>query len=102
VRAYRYPAWQIYEGQLLPGLGEVLAILAKKKLQPLSIISYFLTPSSELDEARPLDLLRKGRVEDVVADTRSRPLAPARALRVRGLSVSSSSSWPALPANHPR
>jgi hypothetical protein len=67
VRAYRYPAWQIHEGQLLPGLDKVIEILVGKKLQPLSIISYFLTPSSDLDEARPLDVLRKGRVEDVVA-----------------------------------
>jgi len=70
VRAYRYPAWQIHEGELLSGLGEVIAILAGKKLQPLSIISYFLTPSTDLDEARPLDVLRKGRVEDVVADAK--------------------------------
>jgi hypothetical protein len=70
VRAYRYPAWQIYEGQLLPGLGEVIAILAGKKLQPLSMISYFLTPSTDLNESRPLDLLRKGRVEDVVASAK--------------------------------
>jgi hypothetical protein len=70
VRAYRYPAWQIHEGQLLPGLDKVIEILVGKKLQPLSIISYFLTPSSDLDEARPLDVLRKGRVEDVVADAK--------------------------------
>jgi hypothetical protein len=70
VRAYRYPAWQIHEGQLLPGLGEVIAILASKKRQPFSIISYFLTPTTDLNETRPLDLLRKGQVEEVVADAK--------------------------------
>lgn len=70
LRTYRYPAWQIHHGQLLPGLDRVIAILVHKRLQPLSMISYFLTPSSDLDENRPLDLLRKGQAEDVVADAK--------------------------------
>jgi hypothetical protein len=67
LRSYRYPAWQIHHNQLLPGLERVIAVLTEKGLQPLSIISYFLTPSSDLGEARPLDLLREGQVEEVVA-----------------------------------
>ena len=70
VRTYRYPAWQIHEGQLLPGLDKALRALATKKLQPLSIIGYFLTPNSDLDGARPLDFLRKGRLDEVVADAK--------------------------------
>jgi hypothetical protein len=67
LRSYRYPAWQIHRGRLLPGLEMIIEILTNKELEPLAMISYFLTPSSDLD-ARPLDLLRKGRVEEVVAD----------------------------------
>jgi hypothetical protein len=70
LRTYRYPAWQIHHGQLLPGLDRVIGILLHKRLQPLSMIGYFLTPSSDLDENRPLDLLRKGQVEAVVADAK--------------------------------
>ncbi len=44
VRAYRYPAWQIYEGQLLPGLGEVIAILAGVKSYSLFQLSAFSSP----------------------------------------------------------
>jgi hypothetical protein len=70
LRTYRYPAWQIHHGQPLPGLDRVIGILLHKRLQPLSMIGYFLTPSSDLDENRPLDLLRKGQVEAVVADAK--------------------------------
>jgi hypothetical protein len=68
LRSYRYPAWQIHHNQLLPGLERVIVVLTQKGLQPLSIIGYFLTPSSDLDDVRPLDLLREGRVEEVVPD----------------------------------
>jgi hypothetical protein len=68
-RSFRYPAWQIYQGQLLPGLSEVLTVLAGKHLKPFSITSYFLTPSDDLD-ARPLDLLRDSKLEEVVADAK--------------------------------
>jgi nucleoid DNA-binding protein len=70
LRSYRYPAWQIHRTQLLPGLSEVLAVLKEKDLEPLSIIGYFLTPSDALDDARPLDLLREGKVAEVVADAK--------------------------------
>jgi hypothetical protein len=70
LRSYRYPAWQIHRKQLLPGLSEVLAVLKEKPLEPLSIVGYFLTPSDDLDDARPLDLLREGKVAEVVADAK--------------------------------
>jgi nucleoid DNA-binding protein len=69
-RSFRYPAWQIHRGQLLPGLSEVLAVLKEKQLEPLSIIGYFLTPSDDLEDTRPLDLLRTGSVAEVVADAK--------------------------------
>jgi hypothetical protein len=67
-RSYRYPAWQIHRKELLPGLAEVLAVLREKGLHSLSIIGYFLTPSDGLDDVRPLDLLREGKIDQVVAD----------------------------------
>jgi nucleoid DNA-binding protein len=70
LRSYRYPAWQIHHKQLLPGLSEVLAVLKEKPLEPLSIVGYFLTPSDDLDDARPLDLLREGKVAEVMADAK--------------------------------
>jgi len=70
LRSYRYPAWQIHRNQLLPGLSEVLAVLKEKPLEPLSIVGYFLTPSDDFDDARPLDLLREGQVAEVVADAK--------------------------------
>ncbi|HEX6566363.1 MAG TPA: hypothetical protein VF020_18875 [Chthoniobacterales bacterium] len=38
LRGYRYPAWQIHHGQLLPGLDRVISVLSQKALQPLSMI----------------------------------------------------------------
>ena len=67
-RSHRYPAWQIYHKELLPGLAEVLAVLTEKELGPPAIISYFLTPSYGLGEHRPLDMLREGKLAAVVSD----------------------------------
>jgi transcriptional regulator with XRE-family HTH domain len=69
-RNLRYPAWQIHEHALLPGLAEVLAILREKGLSPLGLINYFLSESEELDGARPLDLLRQKRIDEVTAHAR--------------------------------
>lgn len=66
-RNLRYPAWQIHEGRLLPGLAGVLAILTAQKRGAFSIGNYFLSESEELGGRRPLDLLREGRLDDVKA-----------------------------------
>jgi len=66
-RNLRYPAWQIHRGKLLPGLHEVLAVLGDKNLPDLSIISFFLYPSDDLDGKSPLELLRAKNVDEVVA-----------------------------------
>jgi len=66
-RNLRYPAWQVHEGRLLPGLAEVLAILHHQKRGSFSIANYFLSESEELGGRRPLDLLREGRLGDVKA-----------------------------------
>lgn len=66
-RNLRYPAWQIHEGRLLPGLAEVLTILHRQKRGAFSIANYFLSKSEELGGCRPLDVLREGRLDDVKA-----------------------------------
>lgn len=66
-RTLRYPAWQIHKGALLPGLAEVLSVLAPRRMSPLAIADFFLSESDELDGNRPLDLLRKNRIEAVLA-----------------------------------
>ena len=69
-RNLRYPAWQIHKQTLLPGLADVLAILCKKDTSALGIIDYFLSESDELEGARPLDLLRQKRTDEVTAHAR--------------------------------
>jgi len=66
----RYPSWQIHANRLLPGLADVLAVLNEKAISPLSIIGYYLTPRYSLQDARPLDLLRKGEAQLVVEDSK--------------------------------
>lgn len=65
VRNFQYPAWQVCHGAVLPGLAAVLEILRKKQMTPIALVDYFLSESEELDGS-PLDLLRRGQVEDVV------------------------------------
>ena len=67
-RSHRYPAWQIFHKELLPGLSRVLDVLKEKEMRPLAIVSYFLTPSHAMSELSPLDMLRKGNVAEVVSD----------------------------------
>ena len=69
-RDLRYPAWQIYRGKPLPGLADVLQIFEEKGLPPLSIISFFVCPSEDLNGKTPLKLLRAHRVAEVVEHAR--------------------------------
>ena len=65
-RNFRYPAWQIYRGQILPGLSDILAILNAKGLPSLSVISFFIYPSDDLDGKNPLELLRQRKTDEVL------------------------------------
>ena len=68
VRTFRYPAWQIHNRRILPGLAETIKALGD--LEPLGICTYFLTPAEAFDDKRPLDLLRAGNVEKVIPHAR--------------------------------
>jgi len=65
-RYFLYPAWQVHKGTLLPWLAETLSILETKKVPPMAVALFFLTPAAALDGSRPLDLLRRGKHEEVV------------------------------------
>ncbi len=68
VRNHRYPAWQIHRKALLPGLPEVLAVLVREhSLDPFNVALFFLTKADALEDERPLDLLRRGEIDEVVA-----------------------------------
>jgi hypothetical protein len=65
-RGLLYPAWQFTEqGSTLPGLGEVLAAL--REHDPWARARFFVTGNDRLEGRRPLDALRNGELEPVLA-----------------------------------
>jgi len=58
-----FPAWQFEGGGLLPGMEEILKLLADHP--PLAQMRFFLSGSRRLGGERPLDLLRRGELEPV-------------------------------------
>ena len=65
----RYPVWQFKDGAILPGLANVLAALPTSS--PWVKAAFFLSRNARLGERRPLDLLRQGRVDEVVRAART-------------------------------
>jgi hypothetical protein len=63
-RGYRYPAWQFTPEGMLPGLGQVLSAL--DDYSPWIQLSFLLNDNAWLDGLRPLDLLRRGKIDPVV------------------------------------
>ena len=64
--AFHYPQWQFLgDGGLLPGVQTVLRIFSSQ--DTWRVLRYFLCPRSQMDWSSPLDLLRAGKVEKVVA-----------------------------------
>lgn len=61
-----YPVVQFHGRGLLPGLGEVLAVLLSS-LQPLTVASWLTSEHVGLARRRPVDALRDGEVEQVAA-----------------------------------
>ncbi len=61
---WQYPAWQIVDGAPLPGLKPVLTALQPHS--PWTILAFFLSRNTRLRERRPVDLLRRGKVERVL------------------------------------
>jgi hypothetical protein len=62
-RRWLYPAWQVADGQVLPGLEEVLSDLSEHDCWIQ--LGFFLSGDYRLGEKTPLDALRRGRLQDV-------------------------------------
>jgi hypothetical protein len=68
--AFFYPKWQFTgTGALQPGIEEVLDIF--KSSDEWRVMRYFLTPRYQLDDKRPLDLLRADEAEKVLTHART-------------------------------
>ncbi len=63
-RGYRYPAWQFQDGEVLPGLPDVLA--AFTDLNPWTQAVFFTTGDLRLGSKTPLEVLQAGQVDAVV------------------------------------
>lgn len=63
-RGYLFPQWQFTEKGMLPGLEEVLAALDEE--DPWMQASFMLNPNIWLDSVSPLEMLRKGKIEEVI------------------------------------
>ena len=61
---YVYPAFQIAKNGLLPGIREVLHAFTVD--DPWMRVNFMLTGDQRLGGKRPIDLLRKGKIDDVV------------------------------------
>src|SRR5207248_3449200 len=69
-RGYMYPAWQFDPIRgTLPGLEEVLLTLSHQDEWMQNI--FFVSGNTRLNDRRPLDLMREGRVEAVIEAARS-------------------------------
>ena len=66
-KAFRFPAWQFRNGQVLPGLAEVLETLDHGNLlDDLDCMLFFLSIVHFPGGKRPLDLLRNGKLYEVL------------------------------------
>lgn len=68
LQAARFPRWQFDEhGQVLAGLKDVLEVLNRDEhLDVWAKILFFLQERGRLEGSRPLDLLREGRLKEVM------------------------------------
>jgi hypothetical protein len=62
-RGYAYPRWQFSsDGDLLPGLEDVFGDLEEHS--PMARTIFMLNPTIRLDGERPLDVIRRGQIDD--------------------------------------
>jgi hypothetical protein len=65
-----YPVVQFDGRRLLPGVAEVVGILARV-VEPLTVASWLTAPNPQLDGRRPVEALRDGDMAAVLAVARS-------------------------------
>jgi len=63
-KAVRFPVWQFAGGKMLEGIEDVLRIIDSDDHWRLML--YFLSNRHSLGDRRPLDLLREGKVAEVI------------------------------------
>jgi len=68
-RGYRYPAFQVVDGDVQPGLERVIAALADQ--DGWSRLAFFVNRRSDLNDESPLSLLKRNDVEPVVQAARA-------------------------------
>lgn len=65
----RYPTFQFGDdGSIIAGLDEIKAALPTRN--PWAVLNFFTRPDASLDGRRPVDLLKAGEIEAVVAAAR--------------------------------
>jgi hypothetical protein len=71
-----YPVWQFLEGQLVPGLAEVLSLFPERAVDGWTLAAWLRTPDPDLGEP-PIEALARGELDSVrpVARTAARALA---------------------------
>ena len=62
-RGYLYPAWQFMGNELVNGFAEILELLSDN--DPWTQFIFFLSEDDAIDGERPIDLLHKGKIEQV-------------------------------------
>ena len=62
-----YPAFQFTGTGVVPGLGELMAILDPALVSPWTVASWLVSSSIDVDGARPIDLLADGDTGPVLA-----------------------------------
>jgi hypothetical protein len=67
-RGFGYPAWQLSEGGILPGLEGVLKVL--KPHDAWTKLVFLTSENASTDGQKPLNVLRSGKVEKVLAAAR--------------------------------
>lgn len=65
-RGYAYPAWQLAERGILPGLEDILVLLSEKAMPSWDVLAFFLNKTDRLEGNSPLEALRKGDLDEVV------------------------------------
>jgi hypothetical protein len=63
-RGFLYPGWQFTDQGTVPGLDDVLRALAHHDEWMQNV--FFISPNVRLGGCQPLDLLREGRLQDVI------------------------------------
>lgn len=62
-RGYVYPAWQFHGTEMVPGIEEIIGLLGDA--DPMTQVIFFLGHDHAIGGKRPIDLLLKGKLEDV-------------------------------------